>query len=268
MEILNFKPEGWENIITKVENENINGYIQNGNILQGIVEKCDSECNLHIKLNNNLVGIMPKKEVEGINTELDGTIRENLCTGKVHKFVQFKVKEIKDENTVILSRKDVQQETLNCIKKEVEIGQKFKGIVKNIQPYGVFVEIAGGVIGMLHIEDISVARIKNPAERLKTGQIIDIVVKSMSKQTGRLYFSHKETLGTWDENIRKYKQGMNVNGIIRETEKNKNGIFIELEPNLVGLAEYDYGFKYGENVKVHIKKIDNERKKIKLLIIN
>ena len=52
-----------------------------------------------------------------------------------------------------------------------------------------------------------------------------------------------------------------------ETEKNKNGIFIELTPNLVGMAEYKEGVNYGDTVEVYIKRIDNERKKIKLLIV-
>ncbi len=46
-----------------------------------------------------------------------------------------------------------------------------------------------------------------------------------------------------------------------------NGIFIELKPNLVGLAEYKDGIQYGENVSVYIKKIIPEKKKVKLLII-
>lgn len=61
--------------------------------------------------------------------------------------------------------------------------------------------------------------------------------------------------------------GTKAKGIIRETEKNKNGIFIELTPNLVGMAEYKEGLEYGQTVEVYIKKIDKERKKIKLLII-
>ena len=62
-------------------------------------------------------------------------------------------------------------------------------------------------------------------------------------------------------------QGMKAKGIVRETEKNKNGIFIELTPNLVGMAEYKEGLEYGQSVDVYIKKIDAERKKVKLLII-
>ena len=79
--------------------------------------------------------------------------------------------------------------------------------------------------------------------------------------------SYKETLGSWEENAEKFATGTKAKGIIRETEKNKNGIFIELTPNLVGMAEYEEGLEYGQTVDVYIKKIDNQRKKIKLLIV-
>ena len=61
---------------------------------------------------------------------------------------------------------------------------------------------------------------------------------------------------------------MNVKGIVRETEKNKNGIFIELTPNLVGMAEYSEGLEYGQEVNVYIKKIDKDKRKVKLSINN
>ncbi len=55
-------------------------------------------------------------------------------------------------------------------------------------------------------------------------------------------------------------------GIVRDIEKSKNGIFIELKPNLVGLAEYKDNMEYGQNVDVYIKKIVPEKRKVKLLI--
>ena len=61
---------------------------------------------------------------------------------------------------------------------------------------------------------------------------------------------------------------MIVPGLVRETEKSKNGIFIELKPNLVGLAEYKEDIIYGNNVNVYIKKIIPEKKKIKLIIVD
>ena len=121
--------------------------------------------------------------------------------------------------------------------------------------------------GLVHIEDISVSRIKSPAERLEIGQKINIMIKSIDRKTNRVILSYKEMLGTWEENISEFSQGMTVKGIAKETEKSKNGIFIELKPNLIGLAEYKEGIEYGQDVDVYIKRIIPEKKKIKLIIV-
>lgn len=266
MKTFKFMPEGWNNEISRLDTENIDYYRENGTILQGLVRKCDDKYNLHVEFENGLTGIIPRQEVEGINLEENGLPKTNLCTGKVHKFVQFKIKDV-EENTAILSRKEVQQEALDWVKNDLQVGEKVSGIVKNIKPYGAFIEIGGGIVGMAHIEDLSIARIKTPYERLRIGQKVEVVVKSINKENGKVILSYKETLGTWEENAEKFMQGMKAKGIVRETEKNKNGIFIELTPNLVGMAEYKEGLEYGQSVDVYIKKIDAERKKVKLLII-
>lgn len=266
MKTFKFMPEGWNNEISRLDTENIDYYRENGTILQGLVRKCDDKYNLHIEFENGLTGIIPRQEVEGINLEENGLPKTNLCTGKVHKFVQFKIKDV-EKNTAILSRKEVQQEALDWVKNDLQVGEKVSGIVKNIKPYGAFIEIGGGIVGMAHIEDLSIARIKTPYERLRIGQKVEVVVKSINKENGKVILSYKETLGTWEENAEKFMQGMKAKGIVRETEKNKNGIFIELTPNLVGMAEYKEGLKYGQSVDVYIKKIDKERKKVKLLIV-
>ena len=145
-------------------------------------------------------------------------------------------------------------------------GDIVEGTVKNIQPFGAFIELNDGIVGLLYIEDISVARIKNPSERLTVGEKINVVVKNVDRNLNRVNFSYKEMLGTWDENVEDLQEGMIVPGIIRETEKNKRGIFIELKPNLVGMAEYSDGFEYGEHINAYIKKIVKDKKKIKLVI--
>ena len=267
MNSLKFKPEGWNNEISKINFADLNRCIENNEIMQGLVKRCDKNYNLYVNLENGLTGIMPREEIEAINLQENNLPKENICIGKVHKFVQFKIKEIKDDNTVIISRKDVQEEALDWIKNDLEVGQKVRGIVKSIKPYGAFIEIGGGVVGLAHIEDLSIARIKSPYERLKIGQKIEVVIKSIDKQKGKVILSHKELLGSWEENAKKFEQGMKTYGIIRETEKNKNGIFIELNPNLVGMAEYQEGLEYGEKVSVYIRKIDEEKKKIKLNIL-
>ncbi len=168
-------------------------------------------------------------------------------------------------------KNNTEKSTTHCKYKleneNLKVGQKVAGKVKNIKPYGAFVDIGNGQVGLVHIKDLSVARIKTPYERLKIGQNIDVVVKYIDREQGRILLSYKEMLGTWEENAEKFTQGIKVKGKIRETEKNKNGIFIELTPNLVGMAEYQEGYQYGQDVDVYIKKIDREKKKVKLLIV-
>lgn len=259
-------PEGWESNETALNMNEINEAWQNGKIMQAKVYKCDSGYNLHVNLGNNIEGIIPRDEVEAINVDNAGFPRPNICTSKVNQYVQFKVKNIIEQN-VILSRKSVGKEVINWINNELNQGDIVNGIIKNIRPYGVFVEIGGGIVGLLHIEDISVARIKSPNERFEIGQKIKVMIKSIDKKMDRVILTYKELLGTWEENVKEYEEGKTVTGIARDIEKSKNGIFIELKPNLVGLAEYKENIEYGETVNVYIKKIIPEKKKVKLLIV-
>ncbi len=268
MEYQKFIPEGWQKEDFHTTEDDVEKAMEDGRIITGKVITCDSNYNLHVNFNNNLKGIIPREEVEAMNIEETGFPKPNICMSKVNKYVQFKVKDIDKEGIVILSRKDVGREALDWAINELQEGQVVKGIVKNIRPYGAFVEIGGGVVGLLRIEDISVARIKSPAERLKVEDKINVMIKHIDKQKERILLTYKELLGTWEENASKFKEGMIVKGIIRETEKAKNGIFIELQPNLVGMAEYTRNFKYGQQVDVYIKKIIPEKKKIKLTLID
>ena len=150
---------------------------------------------------------------------------------------------------------------------EVKKGQIVDGTVTGIRPYGAFIKMEDGTVGLAFIEDLSVVRIKSPKERVKVGQKVKCMIKSIDEETGRVNLSYKDCLGTWEENIEKFKEGMKVKGIVRDTEKRKNGVFIELTPNLVGMTEYTEDLKYGETVDVCIKKIIPEKKKVKLVIV-
>ena len=159
------------------------------------------------------------------------------------------------------------KDALDWVKKDLKPGMVVNGIVKNIRKFGVFVDIGGGIIGLLHIEDISISRMKSPEERFSNGQKIKIMIKSIDKENNRIVLSYKELLGNWEENIQDFQEKMIVDGTVKEADSYKNGLFIELKPNLVGLAEYKDGFRYGQKVKVYIKKIVKDKKKIKLLIV-
>lgn len=200
-----------------------------GEVMQGIVNKCDSNYNLYIDFGNNLKGIIPRDEIEAVNIDETGFPKPNICASKVNKYVQFKVKDIDKKDCFILSRRDVGQDALNWIKQDVKLGQIVKGIVKSIKPYGVFVEIGGGIVGLLHIEDISVARIKTPLERLSIGQKINVMIKSIDYKLERVVLTYKELLGTWEDNIKEFEEGITVRGIAREVEKSRKWYFYRIK---------------------------------------
>ena len=262
-----FIPEGWNEECKPVTLFDLNTAFEKGSIIDGVVTRCDSNYNLYVDLGNNMQGVIPREEVEAINIDETGFPKPNICISKVNKVVQFKVKGIQGTDVAILSRKDVGKDALKWVKEDLQVGDIVKGIVKNIRPYGVFVEIGGGVAGLLHIEDISVARIKTPLERFKIGQKINVMIKYIDRSKERILLTYKELLGTWEENINGFSEGDIVQGIVREEEKQKNGIFVELKPNLVGLAEYKENLEYGQRVNVNIRKIIPEKKKVKLVFV-
>lgn len=207
MEKLKFTPEGWNNNIQALSEETLKKALEKNQILDGYVTRCDSNYNLYVRCNDDVIGIIPRGEVEAVNIDERGMPRPNICINKVNKFIQFKVKSIDDQNNFILSRKAVCQEAMQWVMNDLEENMIVDGIVKSIQPYGVFVEIGGGVVGLLHIEDISVARIKNPSERFEIGQRIKVMVKSIDRNLERIILTYKELLGTWQDNVKLFREG-------------------------------------------------------------
>jgi len=266
LETKEFFPEGWnieKNLLTK---QDLLQSMQTGNILEAKVSRCDLQYNLHFEFENGITGILPKEEIEKVNPNFDNSKK---YFGKVNKFLQFVVTDIdkEDQNQFVLSRLEVFERVKKWIKEDLKPGQILNGIVRSMKPYGVFVEIAGGVVGLLHIEDISIGRIRNPEERFSIGQKIKVMVKSINREQGQVILTYKELLGSWEENVEKIAEGQILEGIVREKEKNQNGFFIELMPNLIGLAECQQNLQYGTKVKVFVKKIQKEKKKIKLIIV-
>ena len=92
------------------------------------------------------------------------------------------------------------------------------------------------------------------------------VVKTVERDTGRIYMSCRELLGTWEENVAQFRQGQTVTGVVRSIEE--YGIFVELTPNLAGLAELKEGVEVGDVCAVYIKSIIPDRMKIKLVLID
>ena len=81
----------------------------------------------------------------------------------------------------------------------------------------------------------------------------------------RIHLSHKELLGTWAENAAAFQPGQTVTGIVRSIKD--YGAFVELAPNLSGLAEPNFDLRVGDAVSVYIKSVVPERLKIKLVAL-
>ena len=110
---------------------------------------------------------------------------------------------------------------------------------------------------------LSVSRINHPRERLYEGESIRTVLRK--REPEKLTFSLKELLGTWQENAANFNPGETVTGTVRSIET--YGVFVELAPNLAGLAEpCDFLFD-GQRVAVYIKSVLPDKMKIKLVIV-
>ena len=137
--------------------------------------------------------------------------------------------------------------------------------VTHIEPFGAFCDVGCGISALLPIDCMSVSRISSPAARVSVGQQILCAVKNRDVQ-GRFVLTIRELLGTWAENAAHFSVGETVVGIVRSVEE--YGTFIEIAPNLAGLAESCTDLVPGQAVSVYVKNILPEKMKIKLVIVN
>jgi predicted RNA-binding protein with RPS1 domain len=156
-------------------------------------------------------------------------------------------------------------ESLDYFMNRTREGDVLPAVITHLAQFGAFADIGCGIISMIGIENISVARIFHPSERFSVGQKIYAVVSSIDRTKKRVTLTHKELLGTWQQNASKFSAGDTVTGIIRSIKP--YGLFIELTPNLSGLSEYNDKYITGDTVSVYIKSITSEKMKIKLSII-
>ncbi len=233
--------------------------------LEQRVSFCDCDHNLHIDF-GFIHGIIPREECAiGIS---DGTTRDIAIIARVNKPVRFIIEEIKETpkgKIAILSRKKVQTDFLENRLSTLSTGDIIDAKVTHLENFGVFCDIGCGINALLPIDNISVSRIPHPGVRFTPGDNIKVVIKSFDDY-GRVTLTHKELLGTWEENAQKFNTGETVSGIIRSIEN--YGIFVELTPNLSGLAEYTPDVYEGQQASVFIKSIIPEKMKFKLIIVD
>lgn len=233
-------------------------------ILEGRVAVCDNGHDLIVDLPCGR-GVIPRNEgAVGIE---DGSTRDIALITKVNKPVCFIVTDIIETNgapRIMLSRRAVQQECIDNYITKLVPGDIIPARVTHLEQFGAFVDIGCGVPSLIPIDAISVSRISHPSDRFFAGQYIRAAVKGINGS--RVWLTHKELLGTWEENAMNFSSGETVSGIVRSVED--YGIFVELAPNLAGLAEPREGVKAGQNASVYIKALIPEKMKVKLIIVD
>jgi len=237
----------------------------NGTIHEARCLMCDAEHNLHLKV-CGYDAIIPRSEAAlGIS---EGLTKDVAIITRVNKSVCFKVLDIieKDGKTVaVLSRAMAQREYLGYIFKNVCAGDVLSAKITHLEQFGAFCDVGCGIVSMIPIDCISVSRIDHPNTRFYAGMDVRVVIKDIDRENGKISVSHKELLGTWQQNADRFKAGQTVSGIVRSVED--YGVFIELSPNLAGLAEPCDDVSAGSRVSVYIKSIIPEKMKVKLAIV-
>ncbi len=264
-----FLPEG-----SLINSENNNKYLssveglksaqQSGIILEATAQMCTYSHELIVPL-PCVKAIMPREEcAKGIK---EGKTKDVAIISRVGKPVCFLVigfEERDGETVAIISRKAAQEMCYNEYISKLLPGEVIDAKVTHTEQFGCFVDIGCGIPSMIPIDAISISRISHPNDRFEIGDSIKAIVKSQDGE--KVYISHKELLGTWAENAALFKSGETVNGVVRSVES--YGIFVELTPNLAGLAEPKAGVYVGQTASVYIKSINEEKMKIKLIIVD
>ena len=241
--------------------------MEQSKILEGTVLCCDANHNLHIPL-GDISGRMSREEANA--PWINGSNRDIAVLSRVGKQICFTVKSLEaDEKgapVALLSRRDAQEQALHFFLNRLRPGSVVSACVTHLESFGAFLDIGCGIVALLPIEQISISRISHAKERFRVGDKILAAVRSIDPNACRFTMTHKELLGTWIENASWFHPGETVQGIVRSVKE--YGSFIELTPNLSGLADTREGLVSGDRVSVYIKSIRPERMKIKLQVID
>ena len=197
----------------------------------------------------------------------------------VDKTMEFKVVKINQEyKNVVVSHKALIEAELEAQKKEIisklEKGQVLEGKVKNITPYGVFVDL-GGVDGLVHITDLSWGRVSDPREVVELDQDIKVVILDFDNEKKRIALGVKQLLQhPWDSLDKDIKVGDKITGKV--VVMADYGAFVEVQPGVEGLvhvSEMSWSqhlrsaqdfLKVGDEIEAVVLTLDRDDRKMSL----
>jgi small subunit ribosomal protein S1 len=201
----------------------------------------------------------------------------NQMVGQAFPFKIIKIN--KPRKNIVVSRKDAMQQQKDEDKKKVfetlQKGSLISGIVRNITDFGAFVEINAGIIGLLHITDMSWGRVSHPSEVLAIGDTIDVMVLDFDPNSMKVSLGLKQkTPNPWETVDTKYPGGTKVKGTV--VNLMPYGAFVELEKGVEGLlhiSELSWTKKYnhpnellaiGDRIEAQVLDVDKANRKISL----
>ena len=186
----------------------------------------------------------------------------------------------KKRGNIVLSRRALLEEKRRVERaktlEKLQVGNIMRGKVKNITEYGVFIDL-GGIDGLLHITDMTWARISHPEEMVRKDDEIDVVILKFDADSQRVSLGHKQLFpNPWEGVESKYPVGCVVKGKVVNIEK--YGIFVELEKGIEGLihvtelswdkrgASTHHNYSVGDEVEALVKNVDLKETRISLSI--
>ncbi len=194
--------------------------------------------------------------------------------------LDFKIVKINvPRKNIVVSRKELVEEKRKEEKKEIlehiSKGDIVRGVVKNNTGFGAFVDIGGGITGLLHITDLSWGRIDHPDDVVNVGDEIDVKVLDFDKESLKVSLGYKQTKANpWDEIGEKFPEGSTVTGKVVNIMP--YGVFVELEEGIEGLihvSEFSWSkksakpesrFSVGEQVEAVVLNINKDEQKLSL----
>src|SRR6187455_3170834 len=206
-------------------------WIHEGAIVKGRVVNIE-DYGAFLEILPGVEGLVHVSEITWANTPINA--KEFFKLGDEH---EAKVVTLdKDSRKMSLSIKQLTEDPWSTIETKYPEGSKHTGLVKNITPYGVFVELSPGIGGMIHISDLSwLKRFNHPSEYVKVGEHIDIIILSIDKDNRKLQLGHKQLEeDPWNALEDTFAVGTVHEGTV--TRKDDKGAIVQLPYGLEGFA--------------------------------
>jgi len=185
----------------------------------------------------------------------------------------------RSRNNVVLSRRAVLEEERKEVREQIldrlQPGTIVDGKISNIVDFGAFVDL-DGIDGLIHISEISWSHVNHPSEALEIGQTVSVKVLDIDRDRQRISLGLKQTQeDPWQTVLNNYSPGSSLEGQV--TKVVAFGAFVEIVPGVEGLVHISELAEHhvetpgevvqpGENVRVKILEIDEERRRISLSI--